>query len=227
MDTREQILGAAWELYAARGFEDVSVRDVTQAAGVNLASVSYHFGCKDGLVQETIKRCMNLINRHRYELLGRQIDRHEGLEKLSLRAVLAAYLRPLVLPEECGVPSALWLRLVARYLIQPDYQIPAESRELGTETYALFVKALKVHFPESSSEAILRHLMFVSGAATYERGLGKLVAELSGQLGIEKHVVEDRGDDGKDANREQSLSDLIEFAIRGFGGDTHEADMAS
>ncbi len=60
MDTREQILEAAWNLFADRGFEDVSVRDVTNAAGVNLASVSYHFGGKEGLIQETVNYRLNL-----------------------------------------------------------------------------------------------------------------------------------------------------------------------
>lgn len=43
-DTRKEILDAAWDLFAEKGFEAVSVRDVTTAAGVNLASVSSHFG---------------------------------------------------------------------------------------------------------------------------------------------------------------------------------------
>ena len=219
MNTREQILEAAWELYAARGFEDVSVRDVTQAAGVNLASVSYHFGGRDGLVQETVKRCMNPINRYRIELLNREADHQGGLEQLPLRSVLAAFLRPLVLPEECGVPSALILRLVARYFTEPDYAIPMESRELYTETLRLFVKALLVHFPESSAETLVKHMVFVSGSVTFDRGLGKLAIELSGQTSSKPHHHE--------GEREQLLSDVIEFAIHGFGGDTHQPDDAS
>lgn len=213
MNTRDQIRDAAWELYSARGFEDVSVRDVTQAAGVNLASVSYHYGGKDGLVQEVVQRCMNSINRHRMELIENQIERFGGFEKLSLHAVILAFFRPLVMPEECGVPSALILRLAARYLIQPDYQVPAESRELHTETCALFVKALKLHFPESSAEEILKQLIYISGAAIYVRV----------QQDMEKYAVDDMESSNNDVDREQSLTDLIEFAIRGFGGDTDEA----
>lgn len=234
MNTREQILEAAWELYSDRGFEDVSVRDVTQVAGVNLASVSYHFGGIDGLIQETLKRCMNQMNRYRIELLNREVDNKGGLEKVSMRAVLGAFLRPLAMPEECAVPSALILRSVARYLIEPDYAIPRESRELYAETLGLFAKALRLHFPERSTGAMIKHLVFLSGAMTYDRGLGGLAMELSGQKSGEHQIDEgghghrqgemDHGENGgSDRNlneREQSLSDVIEFAIYGFGGNT-------
>ena len=227
MNTREQILEAAWELYTARGFEDVSVRDVTQAAGVNLASVSYHFGGKDGLVQETLKRCLNPINRYRIELLNREIDNKAGSGQVPLRAVLVALLRPLVMPEECGVPSALVLRVVARYFTDPDYAIPAESRELYTETLGLFVKALGVHFPESSAETLVKSMVFVSGSVICDRGLGGLAMELSGHSSDNQNV--DLAEEGKyhEEEREQLLSDVIEFAIHGFGGNTHAPRDAS
>jgi AcrR family transcriptional regulator len=48
---RERILGAAFELFAARGFDDVTVEDVARAAGVARATVFNHFSSKQGLVE--------------------------------------------------------------------------------------------------------------------------------------------------------------------------------
>ncbi len=48
-NTRERILDQAERLFAAKGFEAVSVREITRAAGSNLAAVNYHFGGKDNL----------------------------------------------------------------------------------------------------------------------------------------------------------------------------------
>ena len=42
--TRERILKAAEALFAERGFETVSLRDITGAADANVAAVNYHFG---------------------------------------------------------------------------------------------------------------------------------------------------------------------------------------
>ena len=47
--TKGAVLAAAERLFAVRGFQNVSVRDITAEAGVNLASVNYHFGVALGL----------------------------------------------------------------------------------------------------------------------------------------------------------------------------------
>jgi len=230
INRKEQILEAARKLFGERGFEDVSVRDVTIAAGVNLASVSYYFGGKEGLIQEAVKRCMNPINEYRLELLERQISKHGSLEKVPLRKVMEAFMRPLVMPEECGVHSGLMLRLVARYLIETDYTIPKVSRDLYTEAFQSFAKALKVHYPELDHVLIVKHIVFASGSVIYYHGLGKLALQLSEGMG-------ESGDDGEDdyeeegvgeeaceeigeIDREQMLEDVIDFAMHGFGGNT-------
>ena len=54
--TRAQILDAAEELFAKSGFNGVSVRAITTAAGCNLAAVNYHFGNKNNLYKEVFTR---------------------------------------------------------------------------------------------------------------------------------------------------------------------------
>ena len=46
-DTRERILIASQKLFADKGFDATSVRDITTEAGCNVASVNYHFGGKE------------------------------------------------------------------------------------------------------------------------------------------------------------------------------------
>ncbi len=47
--TRENILIHAEILFARKGFHAVSIREITRAAGSNLAAVNYHFGNKSNL----------------------------------------------------------------------------------------------------------------------------------------------------------------------------------
>ncbi len=46
--TRDRILEAAERVFADKGLDGSSVRDITTAANANLAAVNYHFGSKQG-----------------------------------------------------------------------------------------------------------------------------------------------------------------------------------
>lgn len=50
-DKQIQIMEAAEKLFANRGFAGTSVRDIAEAAGVNLAMISYYFGSKEKLME--------------------------------------------------------------------------------------------------------------------------------------------------------------------------------
>ncbi len=47
--TRSALIRSALELFGAKGFEATSTRSIAAAAGVNIASIAYHFGGKEGL----------------------------------------------------------------------------------------------------------------------------------------------------------------------------------
>jgi AcrR family transcriptional regulator len=50
-DKQVQIMEAAEKLFADKGFEGTSVRDIADTAGVNLAMISYYFGSKEKLME--------------------------------------------------------------------------------------------------------------------------------------------------------------------------------
>jgi AcrR family transcriptional regulator len=56
LSTQEKILEAAGALFLERGYDKVGVREITEAAGVNVASVNYHFGGKQNLYREFVRR---------------------------------------------------------------------------------------------------------------------------------------------------------------------------
>lgn len=47
--TRRALIRAALELFGGRGFEGTSTRQIAARANVNIASIAYHFGGKEGL----------------------------------------------------------------------------------------------------------------------------------------------------------------------------------
>src|SRR5215469_17711094 len=90
--TKAQVFNAAERLFALHGFQNVSVRDITAEAGVNLASVNYHFGSKDQLLFEIFRRRTAELNRERARMLHEAADRHGG--KPPVREILRAYFEP-------------------------------------------------------------------------------------------------------------------------------------
>lgn len=53
--TRERIIQIAAGMFAERGFQQVTVRDICSRAGANLAAVNYHFRDKEGLYLEVFR----------------------------------------------------------------------------------------------------------------------------------------------------------------------------
>lgn len=85
------ILDAAEELFCARGFSAVSMRDIAAASGQHLSSANYYFGSKAGLFEAAFLRRIVPVNRRRLELLDRSLQ----ARKCDLPDVVEAYLRPL------------------------------------------------------------------------------------------------------------------------------------
>jgi len=54
-DPRIRILDAAGPIFAEKGFDGATVREICHAAGVNLAAVNYYFGGKEELYREALR----------------------------------------------------------------------------------------------------------------------------------------------------------------------------
>ena len=90
--TRTAILSAAERLYAARGFADVTMRDIVAMADVNLAAVNYHFGSKDELIAELFVTRGLVTNRERLNELKAAEEKGGG--RADIVAIFTALVGP-------------------------------------------------------------------------------------------------------------------------------------
>src|SRR6201991_1875919 len=88
--TRARLMDAALELLAERGEEGVTLRELTDAAGANVAAVSYHFGSLKSLCDAAIEDALE-----RYLDAQQEALRALGPES-TLEAVAAAFSRPMI-----------------------------------------------------------------------------------------------------------------------------------
>src|SRR3954471_10629137 len=92
-DTKTRILDAAERLFVEHGFEATSLRQLTSAAGVNLAAVNYHFGSKEELFQSVLTRRLDPMNQERIELLEK-LERESGGKPVGVEKILSSMLIP-------------------------------------------------------------------------------------------------------------------------------------
>ncbi|MFF2124508.1 TetR/AcrR family transcriptional regulator [Streptomyces olivochromogenes] len=111
--TRDGLQTAALELLAQRGQEGVTLREITDRAGANVAAVSYHFGSLKALCDSAIEHALE-----RY--LDAQIQELDPLGSTStLQELAAAFARPMVRALAAGGQDLAVMRTVARVGIDP------------------------------------------------------------------------------------------------------------
>lgn len=55
-DSAERVYKAAKELFAHKGYDGTSIRDIARAVNLNVATVQYHIGSKEALYKEVLRR---------------------------------------------------------------------------------------------------------------------------------------------------------------------------
>jgi TetR/AcrR family transcriptional regulator, regulator of cefoperazone and chloramphenicol sensitivity len=111
METRQRLLEAAGEVFAARGFRAATVREICQRAQANLAAVNYHFGDKERLYAAVLQYTFHCAEPFPLDL-GVGV---EATVEERLRAFIRSHLFSLLAE---GRPA--WHRkLIAREMAEP------------------------------------------------------------------------------------------------------------
>ena len=158
--TKAAVFCAAERLFALHGFQNVSVRDITAAAGVNLASVNYHFGSKDALLFEIFRRRTAELNRERARMLHEANARHGG--RPPIREILEALFAP---PLRWSAPENV-RRISLQFIIRARGEGTAEMREAlqhDVSHLARFADALIAARPDLPREDVYWRLHFCLG----------------------------------------------------------------
>lgn len=88
-DCRETLLTVATPLFAEKGFNGVSVREIAGYAGVNVSMISYYFGGKEGLYAAVLTRQFTVLKRVE-EIQQMEIDPLKKFE-LYVRGTISRY----------------------------------------------------------------------------------------------------------------------------------------
>jgi AcrR family transcriptional regulator len=81
-DKQIQILKVAETLFAEKGFDGTSIRDISKIANINVAMISYYFGSKDLLLESLIKHKTSGLKVQLANLLDENLDPVAKIDKL-------------------------------------------------------------------------------------------------------------------------------------------------
>ena len=164
-DARHRLVHAGLRLFAGKGYTNTTTRELADAAGVNVAAISYYFGDKAGLYRAAFFEPMGAPEPE----IARFDDPSLGLEEM-LRAFYGLFLEPLRDP----ATAALNTRLHFREMLEPTGLWQEVMDRLFAPLHA----------------ALLRQLCRLLPLAEPDEALHRLAASLTGQ-GVHLHVGRD------------------------------------
>jgi AcrR family transcriptional regulator len=107
--TRDALIEAAAIVFAEKGYEGGSVRDITRRANANQAAINYHFGGKEGLYREVLRMAFAALKES-------DVLDVERLDALEPREALQLFVRQMLLP-------LLKRNVLARYIRILNWEI--------------------------------------------------------------------------------------------------------
>jgi AcrR family transcriptional regulator len=161
IDTKQKILDSAEQLIAEQGYTATSLRQIIASAGVNLASIHYHFGSKDELLYELVTRKAGPVNEKRLELLDRYAAESNG-SPVPIEKVFDAFFAPMV---ETANANPQFVQVMGRIVIEG--LLPAVVQKTFQPMFSRFVAALRQATPDIPEEEFQWRIHFMTGVIAH------------------------------------------------------------
>jgi AcrR family transcriptional regulator len=162
--TRDRVLDVAERLFAERGLNAVSIRDITSEAEANLGAINYHFGTKEGLIVAVLERRMVPLEEQRLKALD-AVEAAAKTGQPKLEAVLEAIFRPAV---EQAMDSrrggATFSQIMARLLLEPNPAAEQVMRRHFEPMIRRFDAALMRAMPKLTHQDVFWRMHLLIGA---------------------------------------------------------------
>ncbi len=168
-DTRQRLLDAAGPIFARRGFDKATVREICADAGVNIASVGYYFGDKLGLYLAVVR----LIRSRREQAFPMPVLAGPPEERLLVQ--VHTMLRRMLACDDSGWEAQLMMREM--------HQPTAAFREMVEEYFRPLFEKLQATLVDLSPQPLAVHqaeqlALSVVGQCLYYRVGSEVIQQL-------------------------------------------------
>lgn len=163
--TSKQLVAAAERLFAERGIDGVSLREINTAAGQrNSTALQYHFGDRSGLLSAVLAKHHPEVEMRRHQLLDEYESRGDLPEAEARRTLAAALVRPMAVKLADPDGGRAYLRIMEQLVhrtdlpaLQDRHPDPGQSINRWRELVA----------PLLSEVAVRLHQRFMAIRVTY------------------------------------------------------------
>jgi AcrR family transcriptional regulator len=192
-DTIGRILSTAEVLFAEKGPEKTSLRELSATASVNLSAVGYHFGSKKKLEEAVYERVSARINKERIaELEDYMAIVQRKNQRPELETILQIFLNPYVGPgnEQQGV---LLSRMMMRDRLAPSASTQRRLSKHFDPWATRFIAALILACPDVDKAEIYWRYTYMTSAISMivtDRSKNNRIARLSGGIADATNNVE-------------------------------------
>jgi AcrR family transcriptional regulator len=163
--TKERILDAAEALFARRGYDAVTVRQIMGRAKADVALAYYHFKSKRDLFDAVLLRRAQTLNTLRLQALEAVEQRHAS-DQASVEEIIGAFTNPLL--EILAREPEEWrdyMALIAQINNSPEWGGALMTRFFDPLVHR-FLTALRRALPQCREEDLFWSYHFLSGALT-------------------------------------------------------------
>ncbi len=155
---RAKLMRAALRLFADKGYEGASTREICDAAGANLSAIRYYFGDKAGLYRTVFAEPLGDLT------CGRALGEYAAL---PLPQALQQFYREFLEPLKHGEAVQQVMRLHLRELMEPTGVLNEPADADLRLMYAGLLRLLSRHFALRRADADLQRMaMALIGMAT-------------------------------------------------------------
>lgn len=176
---KDRIVEAAERLFADRGFNGVSLRQITRQAGVDVALVQYYFGSKQNLFDHLLQRRADILNEARGRALDCVLAAHDPA---PVEEIIDAFTRPLLERIVSDDPSwRSYFGMLAQVNNNPQWGGKTMSRHFDPLVQR-FIDALRGALPGAADVDLYWCYHFLSGALTLSFADTRRIDGLSGGL---------------------------------------------
>ena len=159
-DTRALLLKHAEELFLTHGFEGVSIRQITEASGANVAAVNYHFNGKTNLYREVLAQRLEGITLEKLALL-KELD--EQRPAATIEQILHSYIYSYFDAHFSSPDSDRLLQIIYREMAPDAIAGDLVAERLVIPIQQAFQKIIMKTCPELNGDHISRCLSSITG----------------------------------------------------------------